>query len=91
MTNEQLEQQSRQLRASEEELRVQSEELQVTNEEMKAKSDILEQQKTLLEKLQQETQDKADDLAHALRDAFSAGGPRMVVVRVDPEVPPLLG
>jgi benzoylformate decarboxylase len=31
-----------------------------------------------------------DDLAVALRDAFAANGPRMVVVRVDPEVPPLL-
>jgi len=33
----------------------------------------------------------ADDLADALRDAFAADGPRMVVVRVDPKVPPLLG
>ncbi|APW64041.1 benzoylformate decarboxylase [Paludisphaera borealis] len=32
-----------------------------------------------------------DDLAAALRDAFAADGPRMVVVRIDPEIPPLLG
>lgn len=32
-----------------------------------------------------------DDLADALREAFAADGPRMVVVRVDPKVPPLLG
>jgi benzoylformate decarboxylase len=32
-----------------------------------------------------------EDLADALRDAFAADGPRMVVVRVDPKVPPLLG
>jgi benzoylformate decarboxylase len=31
------------------------------------------------------------DLADALRDAFAADGPRMVVIRVDPKVPPLLG
>ncbi len=33
---------------------------------------------------------KPDELAQALREAFAAGGPSVVHVRVDPKVPPLL-
>jgi CheY-like chemotaxis protein/CHASE3 domain sensor protein len=60
-----LEEQSERLIASEEELRVQAEELQASNEELREKTDSLNQQKIVLEELQQETADKADELARA--------------------------
>jgi CheY-like chemotaxis protein/signal transduction histidine kinase/CHASE3 domain sensor protein len=58
-----LEEQSERLMASEEELRVQAEELQASNEELRDKTDSLNRQKYVLEDLQQETADKAAELA----------------------------
>jgi CheY-like chemotaxis protein/signal transduction histidine kinase/CHASE3 domain sensor protein len=60
-----LEEQSERLIASEEELRVQAEELQASNEELLEKTDSLNRQKYVLEDLQQETADKAAQLARA--------------------------
>jgi len=60
-----LEEQSERLIASEEELRVQAEELQASNEELREKTDSLNRQKYVLEELQQETADKAAELARA--------------------------
>ncbi len=60
-----LEEQSARLIASEEELRVQAEELQASNEELREKTDSLNRQKYVLEELQQETADKAAELARA--------------------------
>ncbi|MFI4959083.1 MAG: CHASE3 domain-containing protein, partial [Lysobacterales bacterium] len=60
-----LEEQSERLIASEEELRVQAEELQASNEELREKTDSLNRQKVVLEELQQETADKATELARA--------------------------
>ena len=60
-----LEEQSERLVASEEELRLQAEELQASNEELREKTDSLNRQKHVLEELQQETADKADELARA--------------------------
>ncbi|MGH8157713.1 MAG: response regulator [Rhodanobacter sp.] len=60
-----LEEQSERLVASEEELRLQAEELQASNEELREKTDSLNRQKYVLEELQQETADKADELARA--------------------------
>ncbi|RCS31471.1 response regulator [Rhodanobacter denitrificans] len=60
-----LEQQSQRLIASEEELRVQAEELQVSNEELREMTDSLNRQKYVLEDLQQETAEKAAELARA--------------------------
>ncbi|TPG11229.1 response regulator [Rhodanobacter glycinis] len=60
-----LEEQSERLIASEEELRVQAEELQASNEELREKTDSLNRQKYVLEDLQQETADKAAELARA--------------------------
>ncbi|NMW24186.1 GAF domain-containing protein, partial [Rhodanobacter denitrificans] len=60
-----LEEQSARLIASEEELRVQAEELQASNEELREKTDSLNRQKYVLEDLQQETADKAAELARA--------------------------
>jgi CheY-like chemotaxis protein/CHASE3 domain sensor protein len=60
-----LEEQSERLMASEEELRVQAEELQASNEELREKTDSLNRQKYVLEDLQQETADKAAELARA--------------------------
>lgn len=60
-----LQEQSERLIASEEELRVQTEELQVSNEELREKTDSLNRQKYVLEELQQETEEKADELARA--------------------------
>ncbi|KRE84642.1 histidine kinase [Rhodanobacter sp. Soil772] len=60
-----LEEQSERLIASEEELRVQAEELRASNEELREKTDSLNRQKYVLEDLQQETADKAAELARA--------------------------
>ena len=60
-----LQEQSQRLLASEEELRVQTEELQASNEELRQKTDTLNRQKLVLETLQQETQEKAEELARA--------------------------
>ncbi len=60
-----LEEQSQRLIASEEELRVQAEELQVSNEELREMTDSLNRQKYVLEDLQQETAEKAAELARA--------------------------
>jgi CheY-like chemotaxis protein/signal transduction histidine kinase len=60
-----LEEQSERLIASEEELRVQAEELQGSNEELREKTDSLNRQNVVLEELQQETADKAEELARA--------------------------
>ncbi|MFC5436961.1 response regulator [Rhodanobacter umsongensis] len=60
-----LEAQSKRLIASEEELRVQAEELQASNEELREKTDSLNRQRYVLEDLQQETADKAAELARA--------------------------
>ncbi len=60
-----LEEQSERLMSSEEELRVQAEELQASNEELREKTDSLNRQKYVLEDLQQETADKAAELARA--------------------------
>ncbi|MEY2113627.1 response regulator [Rhodanobacter sp. FW106-PBR-R2A-1-13] len=62
---EELEEQSRRLIASEEELRIQACELQASNEELREKTDSLNRQKYVLEDLQQETADKAAELARA--------------------------
>ena len=60
-----LEEQSERLIASEEELRVQAEELQTSNQELREKTESLNRQKFVLEELQQETADKAAELARA--------------------------
>ena len=60
-----LEEQSERLVASEEESRVQAEELQASNEELREKTDSLNRQRYVLEELQQETADKADEIARA--------------------------
>jgi CheY-like chemotaxis protein/CHASE3 domain sensor protein len=60
-----LEEQSERLIASEEELRVQAEELQASNQELREKTESLNRQKYVLEELQQETADKAAELARA--------------------------
>lgn len=60
-----LEEQSHRLVASEEELRVQAEELQASNEELREKTESLNRQKYVLEDLQQETAEKADEIARA--------------------------
>ncbi len=60
-----LEEQSQRLLASEEELRVQAEELQASNEELRLKTDTLREQKITLETLQQDTEEKATQLAQA--------------------------
>ncbi len=60
-----LEEQSERLIASEEELRLQAEELQASNEELREKTDSLNRQKHVLEELQQETAEKATELARA--------------------------
>ncbi|HZX71273.1 MAG TPA: response regulator [Rhodanobacter sp.] len=60
-----LEEQSERLIGSEEELLLQAEELQASNEELREKTDILNRQKHVLEELQQETADKAAELAQA--------------------------
>jgi len=60
-----LEEQSERLVASEEELRLQAEELQASNEELREKTDSLNRQKRVLVELQQETAEKADELAQA--------------------------
>jgi CheY-like chemotaxis protein/CHASE3 domain sensor protein len=60
-----LEEQSQRLLASEEELRVQADELQASNEELRLKTDTLRYQKQQLEALQQETSEKAEELARA--------------------------
>jgi CheY-like chemotaxis protein len=60
-----LEEQSERLIASEEELRVQAEQLQASNEELREKTESLNRQKYVLEDLQQETADKAAQLALA--------------------------
>jgi len=60
-----LEEQSERLVASEEELRLQAEELQASNEELREKTDSLNRQKRVLVELQQETVEKADELARA--------------------------
>ncbi len=60
-----LEEQSERLIASEEELRVQTEELQASNEELREKTESLNRQKHVLEDLQQETEEKAEELARA--------------------------
>jgi len=62
---EELEEQSRRLIASEEELRLQAEELRASNEELREMTDNLNRQKYVLEDLQQETADKAAELARA--------------------------
>ncbi|MFK2900973.1 response regulator [Dyella jejuensis] len=62
-----LEEQSQRLLASEEELRVQADELQASNEELRLKTDTLRHQKQQLEALQQETAQKAEELARASR------------------------
>jgi len=60
-----LEEQSERLISSEEELRVQAEELQASNEELREKTESLNRQRYVLEELQQETAEKADELARA--------------------------
>ncbi|MFC3652314.1 response regulator [Dyella humi] len=60
-----LEEQSQRLLASEEELRVQADELQASNEELRMMTDTLREQKQQVEVLQQETEQKADELARA--------------------------
>lgn len=60
-----LEEQSQRLLASEEELRVQADELQASNEELRMMADTLREQKQQVEILQQETEQKADELARA--------------------------
>jgi CheY-like chemotaxis protein/CHASE3 domain sensor protein len=62
---DELEKQSERLIASEEELRVQAGELQASNEELRDKTESLNRQKYVLEDLQQETADKAAELARA--------------------------
>ena len=62
-----LEEQSERLIASEEELRVQAGELQASNAELREMTDSLNRQKYVLEDLQQETADKAAELARASR------------------------
>lgn len=69
-TNEELEEQTRQLQASEEELKSQQEELQVTNEELEEKTQALEEQKqqvdeknTVLKSIQRDLEKKARELA----------------------------
>ncbi|MDW2982657.1 response regulator [Rhodanobacter sp. KK11] len=62
---EELEEQSRRLIASEEELRIQAGELQASNEELREMTESLNRQKYVLEDLQQETADKAAELARA--------------------------
>ena len=62
---DELEEQSRRLIASEEELRVQAEELQASNEELRETTESLNRQKYVLEDLQQETAEKAAELARA--------------------------
>ncbi|KZC40225.1 histidine kinase [Rhodanobacter sp. FW510-R12] len=62
---EELEEQSRRLIASEEELRIQADELQASNEELREMTESLNRQKYVLEDLQQETADKAAELARA--------------------------
>ncbi|AGG87786.1 response regulator [Rhodanobacter denitrificans] len=62
---EELEEQSRRLIASEEELRIQAGELQASNEELREMTESLNRQKYVLEDLQQETADKAAELAQA--------------------------
>ncbi|WP_230474928.1 response regulator [Dyella monticola] len=60
-----LEDQSQRLQASEEELRVQADELQASNEELRLMTETLQLQKQQVETLQQETEQKADELARA--------------------------
>ncbi|EIL93345.1 response regulator [Rhodanobacter spathiphylli] len=60
-----LEEQSKRLIASEEEQRVQAEELRSSNEELRDMTDSLNRQKVVLEELQQETAEKAAELARA--------------------------
>lgn len=60
-----LEEQSQRLLASEEELRVQADELQASNEELRMMADTLREQKQQVEVLQQETEQKAEELARA--------------------------
>lgn len=60
-----LEEQSQRLLASEEELRVQADELQASNEELRMMTDTLRDQKQQVEVLQQETEQKAQELARA--------------------------
>ncbi|MGS1013894.1 response regulator [Rhodanobacter sp. UC4450_H17] len=60
-----LEEQSRRLIASKEELRLQAGALQASNEELRATTASLNRQKYVLEDLQQETADKAAELARA--------------------------
>lgn len=60
-----LEEQSRKLIASEDELREQAEELRSSNEELREMTDSLNRQRYVLEDLQQETADKAAELARA--------------------------
>lgn len=60
-----LEEQSQRLIASEEEQRVQAEELRSSNEELRDMTDSLNRQKVVLEELQQETEEKATELARA--------------------------
>ncbi|HWU77237.1 MAG TPA: response regulator [Rhodanobacter sp.] len=60
-----LEEQSRKLIASEDELREQAEELRSSNEELRDMTDSLNRQKYVLEELQQETANKAAELARA--------------------------
>ncbi|MBQ4854678.1 response regulator [Rhodanobacter sp. B2A1Ga4] len=60
-----LQEQSERLIASEEELRTQAEELQASNEELREKTESLNRQKYVLEDLQQETAEKAAELARA--------------------------
>jgi signal transduction histidine kinase len=62
---EELEEQSRRLIASDEELRLQAEELRTSNEELREMTESLNRQKYVLEDLQQETADKAAELARA--------------------------
>ncbi len=62
---QELEEQSRRLMASDEVLRVQAEELRASNEELREMTENLNRQKYVLEDLQQETADKAAELAQA--------------------------
>ncbi len=62
---EELEEQSRRLIASDEELREQAAELQASIEELREMTDSLNRQKYVLEDLQQETAEKAAELARA--------------------------
>ncbi|HET6430770.1 response regulator [Dyella sp.] len=60
-----LEEQSQRLIESEEELRVQTEELQASNEELREKTERLNRQREVLEDLQEDTEQKAAELARA--------------------------